>query len=277
MTKLPSIIAALFIFAIIPVCVSAQRPAMQFSTEAELKSDLETAPCSKNKDRREAVVALFKKAGAADTDIKIEGKDGLENVVVTKKGTTADTVVIGAHYDKTADGCGVLDNWTGIVVLANIYRTMRPHDTQKTFVFVAFDEEEKGLLGSNAFAGEIPKSERKNYCAMINFDSFGMAAPQALGNVSSSSLIKVAESASAQLKIPFASAGISYASSDSASFKNRDIPAITLHGMNDKWMDYLHTSKDKIGNVNISSVHAGYIHGLIIVSKVENSPCDAFR
>ena len=277
MYKLPLGLAFAFRFLFFAVIAAGQRPAVQFATQAELLDDLKLAPCSKNSERRDAVVALFTKAGATESEIEIRKDDDLENVVITKKGSTAEKVIIGAHYDKTSDGCGVLDNWSGVSIIANIYRTMRLHDTQKTYVFVAFDEEEKGLLGSSSFADDIEKSDRTNYCAMVNFDSFGMGVPQALGNVSTEPLIKLAEAVSGELKLPFARAGISFASSDSASFNRRDIPAITLHGLGEKWSDYLHNSKDKIENVDIASVHAGYLHGLILISKIERSPCNAFR
>jgi Zn-dependent M28 family amino/carboxypeptidase len=246
------------------------------ATEAQIKADLETVPC-KDKDRLEAVKALFAGAGAAETDIELKEYDNVTNLVVTKKGKGEGTVIVGAHYDKTADGCGALDNWSGIVILARLYNSIRSFDTQKTFVFVAFGKEEKGLIGSEAMAKEIAKPDRANYCAMVNFDSFGLAYPQSLRNISDKTLEAVAESVSEEMKIPFTSAGIENASSDSASFRKRDIPAITLHGLNNDWQKYLHSSADTIKSVNSQSVYIGYRHGLVVLSKIENQPCDAFR
>ena len=136
---------------------------------------MELAPCKGRKERREEVKKLFLKMGAPESDIVFEKLDDVENVVVTKKGKTDETIVIGAHFDKTETGCGAIDNWSGIVIVANLYRTMKDFTTQKTYKFVAFDKEELGLLGSDAMAKKIPKEERANYCAMVNFDSFGFS------------------------------------------------------------------------------------------------------
>lgn len=256
---------------------AAQPSKLKISTEADIKADLELGPCAGAKERREAVKKLFLKMGAAESEIVYEKLDETENVVVVKKGKTAETVVIGAHFDKMGAGCGIIDNWTGIVILTNLYRTMKDLTTRKTYKFVAFDKEELGLLGSAAMAGAIPKEKRADYCAMVNFDSFGFSYPQALGNISSESLINLAAEVSEELKLPFSKAGIELASSDSESFRTRNIPAIGFHGLNNRWKNYLHTQNDNLSQVNTQSVYFGYRHGLAFLFKIENKPCDEFR
>lgn len=255
----------------------AQSTAVTISTEEDLKADIALAPCKDRKERLAAVKQLFLKAGAKETDVTIEKLKNVENFVVTKKGKTDETVIVGAHYDKTETGCGAIDNWTGIVILANLYRTMKDFTTQKTYLFVGFDKEELGLVGSDAMAKEIPKEKRAGYCAMVNFDSFGFTYPQALRNISDTSLINLAKEVSDEMKLPFAKAGIEFASSDSESFRRRDIPAISLHGLSDQWQNYLHGPNDKISKVNTQSVYIGYRHGLVMLSKIDNKPCNAFR
>ena len=246
------------------------------ANEEQIKKDLETVPC-KDKERLEGVKDLFLAAGADESEVEVKEFKNVTNLVVTKKGKGEGTVIVGAHYDKVSDGCGALDNWSGIVILTRLYQTIRSFDTQKTFIFAAFGKEEIGLIGSSAMAKEIPDEERENYCAMVNFDSFGLAYPQSLQNVSDRALEKVAEAVSEEMKIPFASAAIDNASSDSASFRRRKIPSISLHGLNNNWEKYLHTSGDTLKQVNTQSVYIGYRHGLVVLSKIENSPCDAFR
>lgn len=264
------------LFFVLTLSAFSQEQIVRFSTEEEIKADVALVPC-KDKERLAAVKSLFAKMGANEAEIKIEKLKSAENLVVTKKGKTDETVVIGAHYDKTDEGCGAIDNWAGIVILANLYRTMKDFTTEKTYQFAAFGKEEIGLVGSNAMADGIPKEKRANYCAMVNFDSFGFTYPQALRNISDTSLIKLAEEVSKEMKIPFAQAGIELASSDSESFRRKKIPAITLHGLNNQWQNYLHSSSDKVSNVNIQSIFIGYRHGLVFLSKIENKPCGAFR
>lgn len=269
------------ILCLIILCLNnillAQQTKIKLSSEEDLKADMELVSCKGRKERLEAVKKLFLKVGAQDSEIVIEKINDVENLVVTKKGKTQETVIIGAHYDKTADGCGAIDNWTGIVILANLYRTLKDFTTEKTFVFVAFDKEEMGLLGSEAMAKEIPKEKRVNYCAMVNFDSFGFTYPQALRNISSDPLMDLAKEVSDEMKLPFAKAGIEFASSDSESFRQRDIPAISLHGLDNRWQEFLHSPNDKVSKVNLQSVYLGYRHGLVFLAKIESKPCDAFR
>jgi Zn-dependent M28 family amino/carboxypeptidase len=215
--------------------------------------------------------------GAADAEIKIEKVKNVENLIVTRKGKTSEIVIIGAHYDKTSDGCGVIDNWTGIVILANLYRTIKDFNTEKTYVFAAFGKEELGLLGSDEMARAIPKEKRADYCAMVNFDSFGFSYPQVMKNISDSKLADLAKEVSGELKIPFATAAIEFASSDSESFRKQKIPAISIHGLSDKWQEYLHGTKDKIENVNTESVYIGYRFGLNFLAKIDSNSCGAFR
>ena len=160
----------------VTIFISAQS-ADNFSTEDNIKEDLKLNVCE-DKERLAAVKLLFKKFGATDDEIIIEKFKNVENLVVTKKGKTGETVIVGAHYDKTSEGCGAIDNWTGIVIIANLYKTLRNFSTEKTYLFVAFGKEELGLVGSEAMARAIPKEKRAGYCSMVNFDSFGFNANQ---------------------------------------------------------------------------------------------------
>ena len=268
-TRLPGLMLAIMLLGI-----GACAQSVSISTEEDLEAALMKTPC-KDDDRQEAVGELFRSVGAGQSDIVVQQKVG--NVIVVKPGKTKEIVIVGAHFDKTAEGCGVIDNWTGIVILANLYKTIRPLNTKKTFMFVGFAKEEKGLVGSWAMADGIPKEERSAVCAMVNFDSFGLANPQAMSNISDASLVDLAESVAKEMKIPFGRAAIENASSDSASFRSKKIPAISLHGLDGRWQNYLHSNSDRFVNVKMPSVYAGYRHGLVMLSKIENMPCDSFR
>ena len=257
--------------------ITAQgQSAIKFSTEGDIKEDVAKVPC-KNRDRLEGVKKLFVSKGAGEADVKIDDFKNVKNLVVEKAGETKEIVVIGAHYDETGGGCGAIDNWTGIVIIANLYKTIKPLTTKKTYKFVAFRHEEQGLIGSKAMANAIPKEERTNYCAMINLDSFGLTYPQVMRNISDKKLIDLAKETAISMKLPFSSAAIEGASSDSASFRSKKIPALGLHGLTGRWKDYLHTSRDKVENVNPTSVYYGYRYALNILARIDASSCDAFR
>jgi hypothetical protein len=252
-------------------------PSPRVSTVEEVGAEFDAVPCN-NKNRRDAVKALFEKMGATPEEISVEKAGSAENVIVKIAGTSAndEKIVIGAHFDKTADGCGAIDNWTGVVSIAHIYRTMKTLKPNRTLIFVGFGEEEKGLVGSRAMVDKIKKEEVAGYCAMINIDSLGMTITQAADNLSSKTLIETTATIAKEMGMQFAHANIQ-GGSDSGSFLYKKIPAITLHGLTNDWPKILHSSYDTPKKVNHQSVYLGYRLGLMLLAKVDESACDAFR
>lgn len=276
MTRLFHYPATVIAFCLIITSVSLSQSKVEV-TQDMIKANVNAVPC-KNDDRLEAVKSLFREAGAAEADMAVQTFKDINNLVITKKGRTDETVVVSAHYDKVKDGCGAIDNWTGIVVIANLYRTLRQAETNKTYLFVAFDKEELGLLGSEAMAKAIPKDKRIMYCSNVNIDSFGFSYPQVLDNTSTPAMSDMAKSVADEVKMPFSHASLDgEADADSSSFKSRDIPAITFHGLNKDWQKYLHSSNDVVKNVNVSSVWVGYQFLLRYLVKIDGSGCSVFR
>lgn len=273
--KIKLLAAALFI-GFLFASLTAQGPGLKMATDAEIEEELKAAPC-KSGERLAAVKKFFQKMGAPENEISAEKVKDVQNVVVTKKGKTDEIVVVGAHYDKIGDGCGAIDNWTGIVIIGNLYRTMRETDTNKTYIFVAFDKEEVGLVGSSVYAKSIPKEKRVSYCSMVNLDSFGFTYPQVFRDVSNSKMTETAKDLAADLKMQLNVISVPGAMADSASFNNYDIPAITFTALSGDWKNYLHTSKDKFEHINISSVRVGYYFLLQYIGKIESSACGVFR
>ena len=246
------------------------------ATLEELTNELKTSPC-KNEQRLEAARRLFEVMGATDADISLIASGGVKDLVVTKKGKTEDTVIVGAHYDKVADGCGAIDNWTGIVTVANLYRTFRNMQSDKTYVFVAFDKEESGLYGSNAFVKTIPKEKKDSYCWMVNIDSLGFSNPQVMDNTTTPKMLDEAVAMAKDLDAGFAHARLLNADADSSSFVRTGIPAITFHGLNSNWQRYLHTSNDKFENIKVPLVLNSYIFVLRYLAHLDKLGCSEFR
>jgi len=253
-------------------------PTLRISTAEEIKSEFDSVPC-KNGDRLKSVKALFEKMGAKPEEIAVEKVRGVENVVVRKTPANDSTekIVIGAHYDKVANGCGAIDNWTGVVTVAHIYRAVKDLPLKRNIIFVAFGQEEKGLLGSSAMAGAIKKEQIAEYCAMINVDSLGLGIPQVADNMSNKKLIDFTESLAKDMKAPFAHGPIAGGDSDSTSFNRKKIPALTIHGMINGWEKILHSSNDNPSKVNHESVYLGYRLALALLVRVDEADCQAFR
>jgi Iap family predicted aminopeptidase len=257
---------------------AGEAPKVRISTPEEIRSEFGSVPC-KNGDRLKTVKALFERMGAKTEEIAVEKVRGVENVVIRKAAAkdSPEKIVIGAHYDKVPDGCGAIDNWTGVVAVAHVYRAVKDLPLKKNIVFVAFGREEEGLVGSSAMTGEIKKEQAADYCAMINIDSLGIAVPQTLDNASSKKLIDFTGALAKEMNVPFAHARIDGASSDSASFISKKIPAVTLHALSNDWRKILHSSNDQPAKINSESVYVGYRVALALLVRVDAADCQAFR
>lgn len=246
------------------------------STQEQTAQDTGEVPC-KADERLNAVKSLFSKMGAQPEEIIIDKRDGVENVVVRKQGQAGGIIVVGAHYDKAQDGCGAIDNWTGIVALAHLYKSLKDVPLQKTLIFVAFGKEEQGLLGSKAMVRNIKKEEIDQYCAMINIDSLGLAAPQVAENLSSKTLASKVIELAQLMKIPFNKVNIPGAMADSLPFRDRKIPAVTICAVGNGWAEILHTRKDQVKEVNSTSVYLGYRLALALAVELDGLACEAWR
>lgn len=265
---------ALFVAFAVPAsaCLAQSAP---FSSPDAIRSDLALAPCD-NKVRLEAVKALFLRAGATEADLSIVRPKKTDNLVVQIPGREPGKIIFGAHYDKASSGCGAIDNWSGVVIIAHIYAALRSASPAKTFIFAAFGKEEKGLIGSRDMANAIPKDQRKDYCAMVNIDSFGLGAPQTLESASSSKVEKLVRSLAKETGMTYASDS-GPGSSDSASFKDKHIPAVTLEGLTNEYSTVLHSPKDTFQKVNLGSVWFGYRLALLLAQRLDSCDCAQFR
>ena len=241
-----------------------------------MEEDLQEVPCHP-KTRLTAIRNLFAKMGMTAAETSLQKTGGGENYVVRREGAGQDFIVIGAHYDFVKTGCGAIDNWTGIVMLAHMYRTISHMKPSKTVLFVAFDQEEGGRVGSRAMFQSILKTGISHYCAMLNFDSFGMGKPFALQQSSSLKLVQLGAQMAEDLKMPLYQKVIKGADADSSSFLKRGIPSITLSGLSEDWATILHTTKDQQNAINSVSVFAGYRLALSMWSSIDAAPCDAYR
>ncbi|MEZ5347138.1 MAG: M28 family peptidase [Pyrinomonadaceae bacterium] len=242
----------------------------------EIEKQITAVTCTDSR-RNEEVKKLFISSGASAGDIHIEKFEGGQNITVVLPGMTSETVILGAHYDKTRSGCGAIDNWTGIVILANLYRDLRQSDNQKTYKFAAFDLEEKGLVGSKAMAGDIPPDQRPKYCAMVNFDSFGFSDTWALESVSDKKLVDLAAAVSKARNASFDVKRFAGATSDSKSFRDVGIPSITLSGLGDNWRKYLHKNEDQVNSVNSRKVFENLKFSVQFAKEIDRRDCSSFR
>src|SRR6185369_3795936 len=65
--------------------------------------------------------------------------------------------------------------------------------------------------------------------------------------------------------------------SDSASFVDRKIPALTIVGLSKDWSKVLHSTNDQAPKIDPKLVYLGYKFTLALIDKIDNSPCNSFK
>ena len=89
---------------------------------------------------------------AATIDDYGDGANVVGELAATAEGAT-EWILVGAHFDSEAASPGANDNATGTAAVLAVARALKDLPCRSRGVmFVMFDQEELGLLGSNAFA-----------------------------------------------------------------------------------------------------------------------------
>jgi len=98
----------------------------------------------------------------------VSGSRTYRNVVGVHWGLTApdDIYIIGAHYDSVGNP-GADDNASGVAAVLEAASVLSTYDFAATLVFIAFDGEELGLIGSDHYAAE---HSADNILGMISAD-----------------------------------------------------------------------------------------------------------
>jgi Zn-dependent M28 family amino/carboxypeptidase len=124
------------------------------------------------------VVLMSDKVAARDGDavrltVDATTSKGITQNVIAEIGPTSGPVVMaGAHLDSVPGGPGINDNGSGVAALLEIAPTFGARPPGR--VRLAFwGAEEEGLIGSRRYVRELPKSERDEISAYLNFDMVG--------------------------------------------------------------------------------------------------------
>ncbi|MBD2729100.1 M28 family peptidase [Nostoc sp. FACHB-892] len=97
------------------------------------------------------------------------------NIFAERIGTNkaAKAILVGAHYDTVALSPGADDNASGVAVMLEIARLLGSRPTPRTLQLAFFDQEEAGLLGSQAFVSKTARLQ--NLGGAIIMDMVGYA------------------------------------------------------------------------------------------------------
>lgn len=206
-----------------------------------------------NQQRQTYIVeTLFPQAGL--TDIQVQSFpysspwgeeygnwDGLHNVSAIRRGTLPDgqrkRIIVGGHYDKVTypwrsatpgHSDGILDNGSGVAVLALLAREFPAPQNDLVFVGMATEEPPPYFNGSKAFFGQMSHDELAQTAAYVNIDVLGRGQLAAVV-VSSPPLAAAAAVRVAGAGLPFARVPVSSNNnSDHLTAQAYGIPALAL-------------------------------------------------
>ncbi len=185
------------------------------------------------------------------------------NVICVLPGETQQVILVGAHTDHVNRGDGVVDNWTGAVLLPALLYSLsaslsaRPH--HHTFVLIGFSAEERGLVGSHYYADHLTTAQRAQIDAMVNFDSLGLGPTEVWASHADKVLLDALERVATASKLPLTVMNPENgASADSESFARYRIPRITLHSVTEQTWSILHSPLDQMAAININDYYESY-------------------
>lgn len=239
----------------LPDCL-AQKVVVRFSKvpTAVIESRLRRS-VGNNLQREKVLEQLFAEAGCSGARLKEQRirHDRFSNVICTLPGTTDSEIVVGAHFDHTDVGRGVVDNWSGAGLLPSLFESLASQPRNHTLVFIGFGEEERGLVGSSFYVKQLTPEEKGHIRVMIDLDSLGLSPTKIWMTHSDRKFANMLFGVAQAMHLPLAVMNADLVGDDdSHPFIRSKIPTIMLHSVTAKTFPVLHSSDDKL-----SAIHTG--------------------
>jgi subtilisin-like proprotein convertase family protein len=184
------------------------------------------------------------------------------NVIATITGTKYPNqqFIICAHYDDMPTGPlapGADDNGSGTCAVIEAARLLSPYNFDYTLIFIAFDEEERGLYGSKAYA-DTALMHGDSIVAVLNLDMIAWDSNNDNKNDihTNTNSYNFANEFMSVMNVyqPLLNPGIISSisgGSDHQSFWNRGYKAILSIEHTNDFNNYYHTVNDKFSNLNV--------------------------
>ncbi len=221
---------------------------------------------------------------AAGLKTEFQDFDKGRNVIGVLEGESKEAVVVAAHHD----GHGILqgkvqpgadDNATGVALVIELARELAKSRPKRTILFLSFDAEEDGLLGSREFvkAGLYPDVAAAFVFDLVGGRFFEWEAESlyALGSESSERLSAVVRSTKVD-GLAVAPMGIfllepvpDFARSDYAAFRAKGVPFV-FFSTGTPW--YYHTEHDTPEVVDFPKLARVAAYAKAVVVETASSP-----
>jgi hypothetical protein len=224
------------------------------------------------------------------TELKLT-KAKAQNVVGILEGSDPklkdEYIVVGAHYDHLGMGGegsgtrkmdtvavhnGADDNASGVAAVIETAEKIKGKKLKRSVIFVAFDGEEAGLLGSGNFVKKSPVDIKK-IDLMINFDMVGRfnettkyISVGGTGTFADAEVLLKKDFDTNVIKLAFSPEG--YGPSDHASFYSENIPV--LYFSTGTHPDY-HLPEDDTDKINVKGLKKIIDFSSIVLSDIANT------
>jgi hypothetical protein len=184
------------------------------------------------KEARAYLVALLARLGF-EAKRQAYGTEGGENIyaILPCGRPGAEALVLGAHYDSVRQGPGANDDATGVAAVMLVAAQMRRTATRtRDLYFVFFDEEERGLRGSRAFA-QMLVEEKRAVSAVHTIDQMGWDSNHNRAielELPYDGVYEIYQAAATALRMPIVIYTTTEAGSDHSSFRRLGVKAVGI-------------------------------------------------
>ena len=247
-----------------PGRLSAQKIGFGKTARDVLESRLRDCP-EKNGQRWRKIKDLFRTVGCGDDRLSEQPVPGFRepNVICVLPGENETTIIVGAHFDNIGAGHGVIDNWSGAVLLPALFESLKVLPRKHTFIFVAFAAEEAGLKGSAQYVRKMTREDMARMRAMINLDCLGLGATAVLRSAANKMLTDQMINVAAAARLPLGFVNTPASGWDADSFSSK-IPRITILSIRRRMADISpgdipNTFKDNLDTVSWDDYYQSYL------------------
>ena len=244
--------------SVLPRAVGQEGTPVPWVADQEVIEELREAPQTDD-ERADRLIELFQQAGLTEVhkqEVQRLGPPAAKpdagpfNVIALLPGKSETRIVVGAHTDFSKVGMGIIDDWSGAALLANLAQTLKPLPRNHTFVFVGFTLEEARMAGSRDYVRRLSPEERKKIRAMVNLECLGVSQTYVWRTGSADALEALASRVASEQEVDVTIRDLFGVGADSDNFMAARIPAITFDSLSREDFQLIDSPKDRFSAIN---------------------------
>jgi hypothetical protein len=228
----------------------------------------------RDKDREKSLDELFKQAGCSQEHLSEQAIPHHKepNIICILPGETTQQIVVGAHFDHSDEGDGVIDNWSGASLLPSLFQSLSGASRKHTLVFIGFSGEETGEDGSRFYVKQSAKG-LSSISLMVCIDSIGMGPTKVWVNRSDKLALNLLANTAKSLKIALSGINIDgEGESDEEPFFERGVKTLVVHSLTDENLPILHSPKDDLKAIKMSDYLDTYKLMVAFLARIDRLP-----